>query len=106
MADQPGEHVMGVLPDRLGHDERGFGVQAGEHRDALVLGGDEAVLFLRLVGMRAGQPETQPADGGAERALERALRGPADLVGGGPQVAARDEEDGFGGLAFRHGGVP
>ena len=41
--DQPAQDVVRILPDRLGDDQRGVGIDAGEDRHALLLGADEAV---------------------------------------------------------------
>ena len=53
MAAQPGQDVVAVLPDRLGDDERGVAVDAGEHVHAHALAGDEAVATRRVDGMAA-----------------------------------------------------
>ena len=45
--DQPVQHVMRVLPDGLGHDQRRVGIDAGEDLHAFLLRADEAVLLGR-----------------------------------------------------------
>ena len=58
MSAQPGQHVMAVLPDRLGHDDGRVAVDAREHVHAHALAGDEAVAGARIHGVRAlhGRP--------------------------------------------------
>ena len=53
--DQPGQHVMGVLPDGLGHDQLALGIDAGKDAHAFFLRADEAVLLVFLVRMGADQ---------------------------------------------------
>ena len=43
---QAGQHVVRILPDGLGHDERGLGIDAGEDAHPFLLRADEAVLLL------------------------------------------------------------
>ncbi|MFM1942848.1 MAG: hypothetical protein RI897_1830 [Verrucomicrobiota bacterium] len=45
------EDVMGVLPDRFGDDEGGFGVDIAEDFETFFLGADESVFFLGFVGV-------------------------------------------------------
>ena len=51
---QPGQHVVAVLPHRLGDDERRVGRDALEDLDARALAVDEAVPVPRRPGGRAG----------------------------------------------------
>jgi hypothetical protein len=53
--DEAVEDVVRILPDRLGDDDGRLGVDRGEDGHALLLGGDEAVLFGGLVGMGADE---------------------------------------------------
>ncbi len=53
MGGQAGQYVMAVLPDALGDNQRGAGVQLAEHLDAHFLGVNEAVLLLLVEGMGA-----------------------------------------------------
>ena len=55
MAKQAGQHVVRVLPNGLGDDQRGLGIDAGEDAHPFLLRADEAVLLVLLVGMGADQ---------------------------------------------------
>ena len=91
MRDEAGEEMVRVLPDGLGDDERGLGIEAGEDLHALFLRTDEAVLLGGFVGVGADEFKTELGDGGGEGLLHRVLRGPADFVGGWAEVAVGDE---------------
>jgi hypothetical protein len=43
--------MMGILPDRLDHDQWRIGGQISEHFHPIFLGIDEAVLLYRIDGM-------------------------------------------------------
>ena len=96
---------MGILPDGLGDDERGLGVEVGEDRHAFFLGADETVFLRGLVGMGADELVAEFRDGGGEGLLHRVLGGPADFVGGLAEVAVSDEQNGFEFGHGRKGGV-
>ena len=53
MADEAGQDVVGVLPDRLGDDDRRVGVDLREDLEAFLLARDEAVLAGGVVGVGA-----------------------------------------------------
>jgi hypothetical protein len=105
--DEAGQHMVRVLPDRLGDDQRRLGIDAGKHLHAFLLGGDETVLQGGLVGMGADQFATEFGDGGRQGLLHGMLGGPADFVGGLAEIAAGDEEDfhGFGGVEGKGDGI-
>ena len=104
MRDEPVQDVVGILPDGLGNDDRGLGINFGENLHALFLRTDEAVLQFRFVGMGADQLVAEHGHGGGELAFHRFLEGPGEFIGGGAQIAIGDEENGFFGRFF-HGGL-
>ncbi len=81
MIDQTVKHVMGVLPDGFGDNERGFGIDIAEDFHAFLLGTNEAVLLVRLVGMGADDLVAAGFDGTNQGRLHSFLCRPADLVG-------------------------
>ena len=44
--NKPAQHVVRVLPDRLGHDQRRLGVDSAKDLHAFLLRADEAVLLV------------------------------------------------------------
>jgi hypothetical protein len=72
--------MMRVLPDGLRHDKRRVRVDAGEDPHSFLLRIDEAVLLLRVEGMRAHEAEAACFYGAGERLLHFMLRLPAGLV--------------------------
>jgi hypothetical protein len=93
MARQPGEHVVAILPNGLGDDDRGIGIQPGKDRHALLLAGDEAVLLRRVVRVGAFYLAATGADRIAELLLHRGLGRPTHGVGTRPQVTAGNQKD-------------
>ncbi len=93
MAQKPGQHVMRVLPDGLGHDQLGARVDPGEDTHPFLLRADEPVLLVRLVGMGTDELVAGVCHGPPQGLLHLLLGGPADLVGREPQVAAAHEQD-------------
>ena len=89
--DQSAEHVVRILPDRLGYDDGRFGVNVGEDFHAFLLRGDEAVLLFVAVLMGADDGIAFRFDGLSEGVFHLLLSGPAFLIGGKPKVAAGDE---------------
>ena len=81
MGEEPGQNVVGVLPHRLGDDDRRLRVDLGEHLEALLLAGDEAVLERRVVGMGALDLDAELRERGRDLLLHRLLRRPARFVG-------------------------
>lgn len=100
MGDEPGEEMVGILPDGFGDDERRLGIETGENSHALFLGADETVFEFRFVGMGADELVAELRNGGGERRFHGTLGWPADFVGGLAEVAVGDEENGF---EFGHG---
>jgi hypothetical protein len=90
---EPGEHVVAVLPDGLSDDDRRVGRDLPEDVHAHPLGRDEAVPGLGVE--RVGPPELPilPPEGPRQGSLELGLGRPAGLVGRGPEIAARYEDD-------------
>ena len=62
MADQAGQHVVGVLPDGLGDDDRRLRVDLREDLQAFLLAGDEAVLAGGVEGMGALDLDVEPRE--------------------------------------------
>ena len=79
---------MAVLPDRLGHKQRGLGVELAEDLDAHLLRINEAVLLLRVERVRAYNGPPFGSESFGEAGFHFRLLGPALLVGGEAQVAA------------------
>ena len=102
VTEQTGEHVVRILPDRLGHDELGVGIDAGEDAHPFLLRSDEAVFFVLLVGMGTNQLVSRVRDAPPQCLFHLVLGGPAVLVGRKSQVAAGDQVNlfllGFGRL--------
>ena len=93
VGQQAGQHVMRVLPDRLGHDQAGLGIDLPEDLHPFLLRADEAVLLVRLVGMRPHQFVAGLGHGARQLGLHLLLGRPALLIGRQPQVAAGDQQD-------------
>ena len=53
MRDQPVQDMMAVLPDRLGDNQRRFGVNLAKDLHAVLLAVNKAVLLDRVVRMAA-----------------------------------------------------
>ena len=82
MRDQPVQHVMRILPDALGDDQRRVAIDARRTPTFLPFGCDETVLLVVLVRMRADRvrnPILRRRRWSARFHLF--LRGPAFLVG-------------------------
>ncbi len=84
------KHVMAVLPDRLGDDQRRGGREGAEHLHALLLAGDEAVAGGFVHRMAAADFKSLGAHGEHHLLLHGVLRGPAHRVRREAQVAAGD----------------
>ena len=85
------QNVMGILPDRLGHDQRRFGGDICEDLHPIFLGIDEAVPDL---GRKPWARWTFPFSFSRRRdqaLFHLELFGFAFLIGGCPQIAAGDE---------------
>jgi hypothetical protein len=94
MGDQPVHDVMGILPDGLGDDERGIGVNASaKDLHAFLLATDKAMLLVFFVRVRADEVVTGPCYSRRQSSFHLRLSGPALLVGGQSQVAVGDELD-------------
>ena len=97
---QPGEHVMAVLPDRLGHDQRRLRRDAAEDLEPHALAADEPVPGGGVDVVGAHHLPAVGRERVGEDALQADLGGPARRVRGLAQVARRDEVDGV----LRRGG--
>src|SRR5919106_2288892 len=86
--------MLRILPRRKREDERNVGIDLFEDLAAVFLAIDEAVAFLRIVGMRADDSVALVSYGGHKRGLHLLLFGPARLIGGQAQVAISDERNG------------
>ena len=94
VVDQAGQHVVRVLPDCLGHDDR--------RRRGILAKTSRPIFWLSMKPCfwsgcrRAPAPPGALALDGRRRAASPSRPAPAArLVGGEPQVAARDEIDGL-----------
>ena len=96
MGGQAGQDVMAVLPDALGHDQRGIRVELAEHLHAHLLRINEAVLLLLVERMRAHDRPALGFQGLGEDGFHLRLLGPAFLVGREAQVAAGNQVNVFG----------
>ena len=102
MGGQAGQHVMAVLPDALGHDQRGVRVEFAEDLHAHLLRINEAVLLLLVEGMRAHDRPAFGLEGLGEDGFHLRLLGPAFLVGREAQIAAGDQVNVFGFHSHRY----
>ncbi len=93
MANEAGKDVVGVLPHRLGDDDRQIRVDLREDLEPLFLAGDEAVAEGGIVGVRALDLDAEPVKRRDDLLLHRFLRGPAGFVGALAQIAARRHQD-------------
>ena len=93
MADQAGKNVVGVLPDRLGHDDRRARVDLGEDLEAFLLAGNEAVLAGWVIWVGALDLDVAGRQRLDDLLLHRGLRRPAGFVGALAQIAARRHQD-------------
>ena len=96
MRIEAGENVVGVLPDGFDDDERRFGRQFAEHLHAVLLAVDEAVAFDGVAGVAAAHLASFVPDGSHDGLFGLRLGRPADLIGGGAQISAGNDDDGFG----------
>ncbi len=87
-SSRPGKHVMGVLPHRLGHDDRRIFGNLAEHFQAVLLAVDEAVLLRRIIRVGAFHLVALTLDRGDELPFHLGLRRFAFLIGGQAQVTA------------------
>ena len=95
MRDQAAQHVVRVLPDRLGDDDGRLGIEAGKDVHSLALRGEKAVLLLLAIMVGADDRITLGLDGAGQGFFHLFLGRPAFLIGGEPQIAAGDEVDLF-----------
>ena len=91
MGREPGEHVIGVLPDRLGHHQRHARLDAREHVEPLAGAGDEAVASRPGRSMAPLERPAGPGERRDEVSLHGFLGRPANAVGLLAEVAAGNE---------------
>ena len=96
MREQAGQHMMAVLPDALGHDQRRVRVQLAKNLHAHLLRINEAVLLFAVIRMGAHHRPALGLERPGQRGLHLGLLGPAFLVGGKAQVAVGHQIDVFG----------
>ena len=88
---QPRQHVMRILPDRLGDDERRLRIDRSKDFDPLALRRNETVPNVFLVRMRPHDLEAGGRDRSAKALFHFQLRRPALLICRQPQISASDE---------------
>ena len=93
--EQSGEHMMAVLPDRLGDDHRCVGRNGPEHFDAVLLTVDEPVTFRRIERVCAADLAAEALHGAGQEFLHGGLGLFTVAICGRTEVAAGDEMDGF-----------
>ena len=91
MSRQPGQHVMRILPDRLGDDERRLRIDRSKDFDPLALRRNETVPNVFLVRMCPHDLETGRRDRAAKALFHFRLGRPALLICRQPQISASDE---------------
>jgi hypothetical protein len=96
MGGQAGQDVVAVLPDGLGHNQRGVRVEVAEHPHAHFLGVNEAMLLLFIEGVRAHDLPAFGSQSLDEHGFHLRLLRPALLVGGKPQITAGHQVNMFG----------
>lgn len=84
---QPGQHMMRVLPNGFGHDERCVGVDGFEDFDALSLRPEEAVASGWIKSMAADDLVAEIGDSSGELLFHLLLGFPTDAVGGVAKIA-------------------
>ena len=89
---EPGENVVGVLPDGLGDDKRRRRIDFRKHLDPLAGAGDEAVAARFRRGVAANERPAGGGEGSRQIRFHLLLGRPADLVGPLPQIATGDED--------------
>ena len=95
VSDEAGQDVVGVLPHRLGDDDRRAQVDLREDLEALLLARDEPVLARRVVRVRPLHLDVERVQRRDDLPLHRFLRRPADFVGALAQIAARRQKNLF-----------
>ena len=93
MMDETGKNVMGILPDRLGHDHWRGWIDPGEGLHALALGCEKSVTSLGPEGMRAAQVTTFPPEGRDKPVFHFLLCRPTGHVGAFTQIAAGEQQN-------------
>ncbi len=96
MRREPGQHVVRILPDGLGHDQRRRGRNLAEDLHAFSLAGDKPVARAGPLMMGSDEIVAGIGDGTRQRLLHFLLGRPADPVRRNPQIAAGDQVDVFG----------
>ena len=91
MGEEAREEVMAVLPDGLGDDERGVGVEAAKDFQPGFLGIDEAMFFGFIEGMGADGFPALSSESLGEGVFHFGLLRPAFLIGREAQVAIGNE---------------
>ena len=88
MRIQPAQHMVRVLPDGLGHNQRSPRRDRPEHLHAMLLRADEAVLLRFVIRVPALDRIAELPHRREDLLFHRRLRGPAFLVRRKAQVAA------------------
>jgi hypothetical protein len=79
--NQPVQNVMGILPNRLRHDQGTVGIHLREHRHAFFLGANKSVFLILFVGMNPFQIVPQRLHSVRQLLFHAGLCGPAGLIG-------------------------
>jgi hypothetical protein len=87
------QHVTGVLPDGLGHDQRRRRIDAPERFDAAGLAVQEAVLLDGIDRVPANDGAVQSRERPRHGGFQRGLRRPAHAIDSKTRVATCNETD-------------
>ena len=91
MSIKAGQHMLAILPDRFGDDQRTRRIQLAEDRQPRFLRVDEPMLFRLVVRMASDYTPAFALQSSAQGGLHPGLLGPAFLIRRKTQIAIRDQ---------------
>ena len=100
---EPGQHVVGVLPDRFRDDERRGRIDRLEDAQALPGARDEPMAARPAGGMSSHQRPSRTPEGRGQVGLHRLLGRPADPIRLLAKIATGDQDGGVAALAGGRG---